>query len=53
MTSADSSVCSRNTASTGLLLRPGSPTVGLLDHLGVWRRVYTDDVAILYVRGGG
>ena len=37
----------------GLLLRPGSPTVGLLDHLGVWRRVYADDVAILYVRGGG
>jgi hypothetical protein len=37
----------------GLLLRPGTPTVGLLDHLGVWRRVYSDDVAILYVRGGG
>jgi hypothetical protein len=37
----------------GLLLRPGSPTVGLLDHLGGWRRVHTDDVAVLYVRGGG
>jgi hypothetical protein len=37
----------------GLLLRPGMPTVGLLDHLGGWRRVYADDVSILYVRGGG
>jgi hypothetical protein len=36
----------------GLLLQPGTPAVGLLDHLGVWRRVYADDVAVLYVRGG-
>ena len=36
----------------GLLLRPGTPTVGLIDHLGVWRRVYADDVSVLYVRGG-
>ena len=37
----------------GLLLRPGTPTVGLLDHLGHWRQVYADDVAILYARSGG
>jgi hypothetical protein len=35
----------------GILLQPGTPAVGLLDHLGVWRRVYNDDAAILYVRG--
>ena len=37
----------------GLLLQPGTPAAGLLDHLGNWRRVYADDVAVLYVRGGG
>ncbi len=37
----------------GLLLQPGTPAVGLLDHLGGWRRVHTDDAAILFVRGGG
>ncbi|MBT1512382.1 hypothetical protein KIP88_17925 [Bradyrhizobium sp. SRL28] len=35
-----------------LLLRPDAPAAGLLDHLGVWRRVYADDVAVLYMRGG-
>lgn len=37
----------------GLLLQPGAPAVGLLDHLGGWKRVHTDDAAILFVRGGG
>lgn len=37
----------------GVLLQPGTPAIGLLDHLGVWRRVHTDEAAILYVRGGG
>jgi hypothetical protein len=36
-----------------LLLQPGMPATGLLDQLSAWRRVYADDVAILYVRGGG
>jgi hypothetical protein len=36
-----------------LLLQPGAPAASLLDHLGVWRRAYADDVAVLYVRGGG
>jgi hypothetical protein len=36
----------------GLLLRPGAPAAGLLGHLGGWRRVYADDAAVLYVRGG-
>ena len=35
-----------------LLLQPAAPAASLLDHLGVWRRVYADDVAVLYVRGG-
>jgi hypothetical protein len=37
----------------GLLLQPGTPAIGLLDHLGGWRRVHTDDAAVLFVRGGG
>jgi hypothetical protein len=37
----------------GLLLQPGTPALGLLDHLGGWRKVYADDTAILYARGGG
>lgn len=37
----------------GLLLQPGVPAIGLLDALGGWRRVYADETAILYVRGGG
>jgi len=37
----------------GLLLQPGTPAAGLLDHLGHWRKVYADDVAILYARSGG
>ena len=35
-----------------VLLQPGMPATGLLDQLRAWRRVYADDVAILYVRGG-
>jgi hypothetical protein len=35
-----------------LLLQPAAPAASLLDHLGVWRRVYADDVAVLYMRGG-
>ena len=35
-----------------VLLQPGTPAAGLLDHLGAWQRVYADDVAILYMRGG-
>ncbi|MET0677215.1 MAG: hypothetical protein ABW175_15565 [Bradyrhizobium sp.] len=35
----------------GLLLRPGAPAVGLLDHLGGWRRVHADEAAVLYRRG--
>ena len=35
-----------------LLLQPGMPATGLLDQLGAWRRVYADDVAVLYVRSG-
>ena len=37
----------------GLLLQPGTPAAGLLDHLGNWRKVHADDVAILYARSGG
>jgi hypothetical protein len=36
----------------GLLLQPGTPAVGLLDHIGGWRRVYADDVAVVYARAG-
>jgi len=35
----------------GLLLRPGAPAVGLLDHLGGWQRIYADDASVLYRRG--
>jgi hypothetical protein len=37
----------------GLLLQPGVPAIGLLDHLGGWRRIHVDDAAIVYVRAGG
>jgi hypothetical protein len=40
----------KNNDIDGLLLQPGTPALGLLDHLGAWRRVYADDVAILYAR---
>lgn len=33
-----------------VLLTPGTPAVGLLDHLGGWRRVYADKSAVLHVR---
>lgn len=32
------------------LLEPGTPAVTLLDHLSGWRRVYSDDIAIVHVR---
>jgi len=35
-----------------VLLQRGTPAAGLLDHLGAWRQVYADDVAVLYARGG-
>lgn len=33
-----------------VLLTPHTPAVGLLDHIGGWRRVYTDENAVLHVR---
>ena len=33
-----------------VLLTPGTPAVGLLDHIGGWQRVYTDKSAVLHVR---
>ena len=33
-----------------VLLTPHTPAVGLLDHLGGWRRAYADDNAVLHVR---
>ena len=33
-----------------VLLTPATPAVGLLDHIGGWRRVYADDNAVLHVR---
>ena len=33
-----------------VLLTPHTPAVGLLDHIGGWRRVYADDNAVLHVR---
>ena len=33
-----------------VLLTPGPPAVGLLDHIGGWQRVYTDKSAVLHVR---
>jgi hypothetical protein len=33
-----------------VLLTPSTPAVGLLDHVGGWRRVYSDDNAVLHVR---
>lgn len=35
-----------------VLLTPGTPAVGLLDHVGGWQRVYTDKNAVLHVRTG-
>ena len=35
-----------------VLLTPGTPAVGLLDHIGGWRRAYADDNAVLHVRTG-
>jgi hypothetical protein len=31
-----------------VLLQPGMPATGLLNQLGDWRRIYADDVAVLY-----
>lgn len=33
-----------------VLLTPSTPAVGLLDHIGGWRRVYADRNAVLHVR---
>jgi hypothetical protein len=33
-----------------VLLTPSTPAVGLLDHIGGWRRAYTDENAVLHVR---
>ena len=33
-----------------VLLTPGTPAVGLLDHIGGWRRAYADKNAVLHVR---
>ena len=32
------------------LLAPDTPAVGLLDRLPGWKRVYSDNVAVLHVR---
>jgi hypothetical protein len=33
-----------------VLLTPHTPAVGLLDHIGGWRRAYSDENAVLHVR---
>ena len=33
-----------------VLLTPHTPAVGLLDHIGGWRRAYADGNAVLHVR---
>jgi hypothetical protein len=33
-----------------VLLTPHTPAVGLLDHIGGWRRIYADESAVLHVR---
>jgi hypothetical protein len=33
-----------------VLLTPSTPAVGLLDHIGGWRRAYADENAVLHVR---
>ena len=33
-----------------VLLTPSTPAAGLLDHLDGWRRVYSDETAVLHVR---
>jgi hypothetical protein len=35
------------------LLRPGTPTVELLDHMPAWTRLYADSVAVVHVRRDG
>jgi hypothetical protein len=35
-----------------VLLTPNTPAVGLLDHIGGWRRAYADGNAVLHVRTG-
>jgi hypothetical protein len=35
-----------------VLLTPSTPAVGLLDHIGGWRRAYADGNAVLHVRTG-
>jgi hypothetical protein len=33
-----------------VLLAPSTPAIGLLDRLPDWQRVYSDDVAVVYLR---
>jgi hypothetical protein len=33
-----------------VLLTPATPAVGLLDNIGGWQRIYSDDNAVLHVR---
>ncbi len=35
---------------TWTLIDPNRPAVFLLDHLPGWRRLYTDDIAVVHVR---
>lgn len=35
-----------------VLLRPATPAAKLLDHLGGWQRVYSDEMAVLHIRTG-
>jgi hypothetical protein len=37
---------------TWTLLRPGTPAIALLDRLPGWRRLHTDDTAVIHVRTG-
>ena len=42
----------KNVSRTSLTLTPSTPAVGLLDHIGGWRRAYADGNAVLHVRTG-
>jgi hypothetical protein len=33
-----------------VLLTPATPAVGLLDNIGGWQRIYSDENAVLHVR---
>jgi hypothetical protein len=32
------------------LLSPAAPAIGLLDRLPGWRRLYSDDIAVVHIR---